>query len=455
MKLNTLRTRFALWTALLILLVLAAFGIYVYLSMARGLYAALDGTLQVSASQIIASLNVNNGKLILPDSLSEPPEGETPPAGFSVRILTPDRSVLQQTGVYVSQLPSVTIPLSTPFYTTLTSPPLRIFTAPVTDNNQLVAIVQVAQSTSTVQATLGRLLTTLLIAAPLLLLAAAASGYFLAARALRPVDAMTSMAHRISAEDLSARLNLTSNDELGRLASTFDGMLARLEESFRRERQFTADASHELRTPLAAMQAILSVTRQRRRKPVEYEKALDDLSEETDRLRNLAESLLALARGDLHPMELNETVDLSTLLEDVTESLRPLAEAKGLELAFETDPSLTVQGESDGLIRLFINLLDNAIKYTEHGSANISACRKEELVHIEISDTGIGIPASHLPHIFERFYRVEQSRSKRGTGLGLSLAQQIVAVHKGRITVASRFGKGSTFTVEIPFYPQN
>ena len=452
MKLNTLRTRFALWTALLILLVLAAFGAYVYLGMSRGLYAALDDTLNVSASQIIASLNVNNGKLILPDSLSEPPEGETPPAGFSVRILTPDGLVLQQTGVYTSQLPSVKPPNSSAFYTTLTSPPLRIYTAPVMDNNQLVAIVQVAQSTSTVQATLGRLLTTLLIAAPLLLLATAASGYFLAARALRPVDTMTRMARRISAEDLSARLNLTSDDELGRLASTFDEMLVRLEDSFRRERQFTADASHELRTPLTAMQAILSVTRQRRRKPAEYEQALDDLTEETERLRILTESLLALARADLHSMELTETVDLSTLLEDVTESLRPLAEAKGLELVCETVTSLTVRGESDGLIRLFINLLDNAIKYTEHGSVNVSAHRDGAQVHVEINDTGIGIPASHLPHVFERFYRVEQSRSKRGTGLGLSLAQQIVAAHGGKISAMSQAGKGSMFTVELPYF---
>jgi heavy metal sensor kinase len=451
MKLNTLRTRFALWTALLILLVLVAFGAYVYLSMSRGLYAALNDTLNVSASQIIASLNVDNGRLILPDSLSEPPEGETPPAGYSVRILTPDGAVLQQTGVYSSQLPTVKTPLSTPFYTTLTASSLQLYTAPVTDNNQLVAIVQVAQSTSAVQATLGRLLTTLLIAAPLLLLAAAASGYFLAARALRPVDAMTQMARRISAEDLSARLNLTSDDELGRLASTFDEMLARLEDSFRRERQFTADASHELRTPLAAMQAILSVTRQRKRKPAEYEQALDDLSEETERLRSLTESLLALAREDLHPMELNETVDLSALLEDVTESLRPLAEAKGLELTCKMATSLTVRGDSDGLIRLFINLLDNAIKYTEHGGVNVSARREGAQAHVEISDTGIGIPASHLPHVFERFYRVEQSRSQRGTGLGLALAQQITVAHGGSIEATSQLGRGTTFVVQLPF----
>jgi heavy metal sensor kinase len=450
MKLNTLRVRFALWTALLILLVLAVFGAYVYFSMARGLYTALDDTLRVSASQITASLNVANGKLSLPDSLSESPEGGNPPEGFSVRVLSPSGQVLQQNGIYASKMPFENSSINSPFYTTLYDPALRCYTVPVTDNNQLVAIVQVAQSTEPVQYTLGRLLTTLLIAAPLLVLAAAASGYLLATRALHPIDVMTNMARRISAEDLSARLNLTADDELGRLASTFDEMLGRLEDSFRRERQFTADASHELRTPLAAMQAILSVTRQRRRKPDQYEQALDDLSEETERLRSLTESLLASARADLQPAEPTEIVDLSTLLEDVTESMRPLAAAKGLELTCQTVGSLTVRGERDGLIRLLVNLLDNAIKYTQQGSVDVSARQDQEQICIDVSDSGIGIPPEHLPHIFERFYRIESSRSQRGTGLGLSLALQIVRAHGGTIHAISEPGRGTTFIIQLP-----
>jgi heavy metal sensor kinase len=453
MKLNTLRVRFALWTALLILFVLAVFGAYVYFSMARGLYTALDDTLRVSASQITASLNVANGKLSLPDSLSESPERGTLPQGFSVRVLTPNGLVLQQNGVYASKMPAVSNPMSSPFYITLSNPGLRCYTVPVTDNNQLVAIVQVAQSTGAVQDTLGKLLATLLIAAPLLVLAAAASGYLLATRALHPIDVMINVARRISAEDLSARLNLTADDELGRLASTFDEMLGRLEDSFRRERQFTADASHELRTPLAAMQAILSVTRQRRRKPVQYEQALDDLSEETERLRGLTESLLALARADLQPTEPTEIVDLSTLLEDVTESMHPLATAKGLELTCQTVSGLTVRGERDGLIRLFVNLLDNAIKYTQQGSVSVSAQQDREQIRIDVSDSGIGIPLEHLPHIFERFYRVESSRSQRGTGLGLSLALQIVRAHGGTIQAKSESGQGTTFVIRLPALP--
>lgn len=451
MKLKTLRVRFSFWTAGLFLLVLAAFGGYVYGNMARGLYAALDNTLAVSASQLIASLNVDNGRLILPDSMSEPSESEAPPAGFTVRILTPDGQVLEQSGVYAPQMAPVKTPPVSPLYTSLSSPPLRIYTAPVTDNGQLVAFVQVAQSTRSVQDTLRRLLITLLIAAPLLVLAAAASGYFLAARALHPIDEMTRMARRISAEDLSARLNLPpSDDEVGRLAVTFDEMLGRLENAFLRERRFTSDASHELRTPLAAMQAILSVTRQRRRSPDEYEQALDDLSEETDRLRSLTETLLALARADLHPLELKETVDLSTLIDNVSESLRPLAEAKGLALACETADSLTVRGDSEGLIRLFVNLLDNAIKYTEHGIVTVSAYRQGTNVCIEVSDTGIGIPPEHLPRIFERFYRVEQARTRRGAGLGLSIALQIVQTHGGIIDARSKPGTGTIFLIRLP-----
>jgi heavy metal sensor kinase len=329
--------------------------------------------------------------------------------------------------------------------------PIRVYILPVLDNNQVVGWVQTIQSLGHVEDSLQRLLTALLIGGGLLTLLAGFAGYILAARTLAPIDEITHAARRISTEDLSARLNLPDNgDEVSRLASTFNDMLTRIEGGFRRERQFTADASHELRTPLTAMQAILSVTRQRRRKPAEYEQALDDLNEETERLRTLTESLLALARTDLHPIALTETVNLSTLLEDVTESLRPLADAKGLALACETVADLNVRGESDGLIRLFINLLENAIKYTDKGSVKVSARKDKENVHVEITDTGIGIQSENLPHIFERFYRVEQSRTQRGTGLGLAIAHQIVQAHGGNIEVESTPGMGATFRIKLP-----
>jgi heavy metal sensor kinase len=451
LKARSLRFRFALWTALLILVVLAAFGAAVYLKMAHDLGAALDASLQVSASQIIASLNIDHGQLTLPDSLAESPSGSSPRNGLRARILSPDGKVLEQVGEPIPQEPPDFNQDPSPVYSSLENPPLRIYSTLVTDNNRQIAIVQVAQTTSPVQSTLDRLLAILLVAAPLLVLAAGLSGYMLAARALRPIDAMTSTARRISAEDLGARLNLSStDDELGRLAATLDGMLARLEDSFRRERQFTADASHELRTPLAAMQTIIGVTRHKPRTPAEYEEALDDLAQETERLRALTEGMLILARSDSRQSASPEAVDLSTLLEDITESMRPLAEVKGLALHCSVERDISVAGNRDDLIRLFANLLDNAIKYTPAGQVNLEANRDGNDVHIQVRDSGFGIAPEHLPHIFERFYRVAASRTSPGTGLGLSLAKQIVEAHGGSIAVESEAGHGTRLHVRLP-----
>jgi signal transduction histidine kinase len=224
--------------------------------------------------------------------------------------------------------------------------------------------------------------------------------------------------------------------------------LSRLDGSFKRERQFTADASHELRTPLAAMQVILSTVRERRRSPEEYEQALADLAEETDRMQALAEGLLLLARREAaHPAP-HETIDMSLLLCDIVESLSPLAETKGLSLSCTAPPQLTLQGDQDSLIRLFSNLLDNAIKYTERGEIVVRADRTGDgLLRVTVSDTGCGIPAEHVPHIFDRFYRAEASRTQCGAGLGLTIAMDIARAHGGTIQVDSAVGAGTTFSV--------
>lgn len=452
-RLKTLRVRFALWTAALLFAALVLFGAYVYGSMARGLSAAIDNSLTINASQVAAGLNIDNGKLILSDSLTEDPENaDLRGRGFTIRILTPQGKLLQELGPYHG-LPV----LLTQSFTNYTDPAskttVRIYNQPVYDNNQFVAIVQVAQSLDDVKDTLQKLLFTLLVSVPILVTVAGISGYFLAARALAPIDQITHTARRISAEDLSARLDVpAADDEIGRLTRTLNDMLARLDDSFRRERQFTSDASHELRTPLTAMQAILGMIREKRRAPEEYEQALDDLSEETDRLRTLVEDLLRLARGESRNRPAFERVNLSTLLKDVSDSLRPLAEAKNLSLTCETPADLTVWGDSDELIRLFVNLLDNAVKYTERGGIRVTASQDANRVTVEVADTGIGIPAEHLPHIFDRFYRVDASRSRtlRGAGLGLAIAKEIVRAHGGNIAARSKLGDGSVFTVSLP-----
>jgi signal transduction histidine kinase len=228
-------------------------------------------------------------------------------------------------------------------------------------------------------------------------------------------------------------------------------MLARLDESFERERRFTADASHELRTPIAAIQVIVGTTLENHRSSADYEQALVDIAEEAERLRTVSEDLLLLARGDRHQPAARERVDLALLLDDVTASMRPLAEEKGLTLKLDASGPLSLQGDTDRLIRLFVNLLDNAIKYTEKGTITVTAGHApDKQLCITVADTGVGIAPNHVPHIFERFYRTDASRSTRGTGLGLTIAQEIAQAHGGTIQVESSVGVGTSFTVLLP-----
>ena len=455
-RINTLRVRFALWISVLILVILTAFSLYVYTSMERGLHTYVDEALSLNASQIIAGLNIEEDQLILSEHFPEEPENtDLLEQGYTIRLLSPQEEILQIFGLYSETLPPVSLSNFSPFYSTVEDPAtgvrIRVYTLPVIEEGHFVAILQVAQSFEDIEVALQRLLLTLLISVPLLVLVSGLGGYWLAARALRPIDQITSTARRISAEDLSARLNLSeTNDEVGRLANTFDDMLARLDSSFKRERQFTTDASHELRTPLTAMHAVLGMIREKPRTTGEYQQALDDLSEEVDRLRILTEDLLHFARGDRKRESVFGSVHLSTLIEDVSESLQPLMKAKGLNLKRDIERDLHMQGDSDDLIRLFVNLLDNAIKFTEQGEIGITAGSRDKTINIVIKDTGIGINAKHLPHIFDRFYRTDESRTTPGSGLGLSIAKNIVQQHGGKIEAASTINQGSTFNIIFP-----
>ncbi len=459
-RIKTLRVRFALWVTLLVVGAFVVFGAFVYFSLARDLAATLDTALQLSAAQLLAAVNYENGQINVADSLPEDSAAADLSArGVTFRILDAQGNVIGGLGAYQA-LPRSDQALAAArrgesVYTTVTNSAgndsLRLYSAPIIENGQPVGALQVAQSLANIQATLAQLLRALLVGGVGLIALAAGGGYWLAARALAPIDRITQTARKISVRDLAARLNLpATDDEVGHLAATFDLMLARLDEAWQRERRFVADASHDLRTPLAAMQAILEVTRHQPRSAPEYERALDDLAAETVRLQALTENLLQLARGDARANSARARVDLSLLLTDVCDALRPRAQAKNLTFRCEIAPRLELDGDSDELTRLFVNLTENAIKYTERGAVTVSARANGKWARIQIQDTGCGIAPQALPHIFERFYRADASRSTEGAGLGLAIAREIALAHDGEISAHSVVGKGSTFIVSLP-----
>ena len=254
------------------------------------------------------------------------------------------------------------------------------------------------------------------------------------------------------------------NDEVGRLAITFDQMLARLEDAFERQKRFIADASHEMRTPLTILKGDVEVALNRPRTAPEYRETLEMINQTTDRMTVLVEELFLLARADndQYPLHL-QPLDLSEVLTDLVGKLQTRATYKNIELSLNTPLNLPMAGDRDKLTRLFINLVDNAIKYSQKGAlVRVTAAVRADYACVVVADTGPGIPAEHLPHLFERFYRVDKARSRQGitgdddgigAGLGLSIVQWLVKVHGGRIEVDSQTGRGTTFTVWLPLNP--
>lgn len=316
-------------------------------------------------------------------------------------------------------------------------------------------VVQVARSLNAVDHELAELLTVLTAMGPLVVGLALTGGYFLARRALMPVDRMTIAANAIDARRLDQRLDVVKpTDELGRLAQTLNGMLDRLEHSFREMQRFTADASHELRTPLAVIRAESEIALGKSLADPEKQELLGSILEECQRLTWITDQLLTLSREDAGIIRNpRETIDLSKLATEVTETMRPLAEGKEQRLHAIVNGHGIVRGDPVRLRHVVYNLLDNAIKYTpEGGSIQLTVAPADRRVRLVVEDTGIGISPEDVPHIFERFYRADKARTRAagGIGLGLSIVESIVAAHGGSVGVRSAPGEGTCFTVEIP-----
>jgi heavy metal sensor kinase len=317
-------------------------------------------------------------------------------------------------------------------------------------------IVEVAGPLRYFDATLRRFSTLLLLAVPLLVLVATSAGYWMAGRALAPVQDITRDARALDPRQLSARLTMpVARDELHQLTGTLNEMLARIEQSVSRTRQFTADASHELRGPLALIQAAAEYALRRERPREELADALGTVLRETQRTSRLVESLLLLARTDAAdaPTSMGPA-DAARVVQDVLAATAPLAREHDVHLEADApDAPVSVSIDATLLHRVVFILVDNAIKYTPAGGhVHVTAVEEGEEVRVSVRDTGIGIAPDDQSHVFDRFWRADRARSRGvgGAGLGLSIAQELVSRAGGTITLTSQPGTGSTFEVRLP-----
>lgn len=280
-------------------------------------------------------------------------------------------------------------------------------------------------------------------------------GLYLANKALAPVHDVTMRARKITAENLDQSIPPRDvDDEIGRLVNTMNDMIRRLHASFALTRQFSSDASHELRTPLTIMRGEIELALRSEKTPGEYRRILSSTLEEILRLKSIIDNLLTLGKADhgVYDMKLEE-VHLDELIKELFADSEMLAESKHIQVELTKAEPVTIVGDKGRLHQLFLNIVDNAIKYTpDGGHVAISVERRNGTVLVAVEDTGIGIPDSDLDKIFDRFYRVDKARSREmgGTGLGLSIAKWIAELHRGSISVESELNRGSKFTVSIP-----
>jgi two-component system, OmpR family, sensor kinase len=292
---------------------------------------------------------------------------------------------------------------------------------------------------------------------PLALLISVIGGWFLAHKSLKPVDELTKTAKEITAQNLSRRLPTHHvNDELGRLTEQFNDMISRLQASFVQIQQFSADASHELRTPLTIMRGEIEVALRNQRMSKQARELFMSMNDELVRLSSIVESLMILVKSDTGRLVFNmQPVAMGEFIHQLFEEAQVLAEAKKIKVKLEYSEELHIKGDAARLKQLFLNLIDNAIKYTQpHGVVTLSLAKNDGNAVIMVKDNGIGIPRKDKSKIFERFYRVERSsgnvENTSGSGLGLPIAKWIAEAHSGSIEIKSKEGKGSTFTVRLP-----
>lgn len=465
MNTRSIRFRLTVWYAGLLAALLALFGISVYFGLARYLAWSLEDALAKQAQQIAVSHLADVGLTGEDYVIGEIREHYAPEINSRfVRVTRADGSLL-----YVSSVPQDGSfdPTGLPLPAMPSEAGARevhlprgrgevlLYTMPFTAHDGSRLIVEIGAPFDQIESVLHGLLLTLGLGLPVIVALSIGGGYFVMRRALEPVDALTRSAERITSRNLNERLPIVpTGDELERLSIALNSMVARLDAAFAHIRRFSADASHELRTPLTVLRGELEGIAQEPQLTAAMREMIGSALEETERLARIVDSLLVISRLDAGEARMERArFDFAELTEATVEQLRLLAEDKNIMLVSQARQLVEVEGDRARLKQVVVNLVDNAIKYTPAGGqVEVRVTREDSYTLLEVKDTGVGIPKEALSHIFERFYRVDQARSRAvgGTGLGLAIVKSICTAHGGEVTVESTENEGSRFEVRLP-----
>lgn len=335
-----------------------------------------------------------------------------------------------------------------------TKPRLRMITIPIMENKKVTSVVQVGTSLEDFDETIKKLLLIMIISIPSSICVTIVVGYFMAKKALKPVDQIRRAAIKISSSNLDERIDIGGRkDELGRLAETFNAMIGRLKDAFQRINQFSIDVSHELKTPLTILKGETEVALRKEREKYDYQVLLMSNLEEIDRMSCIIDDLLLLSKADMKEIKLNvEEVALRDLITDVCMDMKVVADKKNVELEASELEDIRLKGDELKLRRMLLNIVENGIKYSQFGGkVSVSSYQNNGYAKIDVKDNGIGISEEDIEYIFDRFYRADPSRKREsGSGLGLSISRWIAEAHQGSIEVISQPARGSMFTIKLP-----
>jgi heavy metal sensor kinase len=458
-----IKWRLTIWYGVVLSLILVIFGSGIFIYFKNSLQDSIDAKIRSIGEVLSSSMTethstsvFGNFERYLENVLGKKPKGKF------IQIMDTSGRI----GAKMSDIEGETLPTSFSaleramrgevVYETIerTKPRLRMVTIPIMENKKVTSVVQVGTSLEDFDETIKKLLLIMIISIPTSISVTIAVGYFMAKKALRPVDQIRRAAVKISSSNLDEKIDIAGRrDELSRLAETFNAMIGRLKDAFQRVNQFSIDVSHELKTPLTILKGETEVALRKEREKDDYQKLLFSNLEEIDRMACIIDDLLLLSKADTKDLKLNiEEVALRDLIMDVCMNMQVVADKKEVELLTSEMEDVRLKGDELKLRRMLLNIVENGIKYSHSGGKVIvSSFVNDGYAQIDVKDEGIGISDEDIKYVFDRFYRADRSRKREsGSGLGLSISRWIAEAHKGSIEVNSQPAQGSMFTIKLP-----